>query len=102
MHLYKYTCITACTLLVLQVAQVLAHYLTINQLNATADCCQQTALEGSEPSAMILHLSEQGDATSRIMANLFWYQFLFHLLCPQMVRIMATVGLWQYIVVVYW
>ena len=42
----------------------------IDQLSATADCCQQTALEGSEPSPMIVHLSQRWDATSRIVADL--------------------------------
>ena len=49
---------------------VLAHYLMIDQLSATADYCQQTALEGSEPSLMIVHLSQRWDATLRIMTNL--------------------------------
>ena len=31
----------------LHTEQVLAHYLMIDQLIATADCCQQTALEAS-------------------------------------------------------
>ena len=46
-------------LLVLHAAQVLAHYLVIDQLSATANFCQQTALEGSEPLPIIVHLSEQ-------------------------------------------
>ena len=94
--------------------QVQAHaryYLKIDQLSATAGYCQQTALEGSEPSPKIVHSSERWDATSRIMgpdlfccpATLLSLQcFLnprfpvsFHLLCPQMVWIMATVSLWQ-------
>ena len=59
MRSYKYK------LLVLHAAQVLVHYLKIDQLSATADCCQQRALEGSEPSSMIVHSSERWDATSR-------------------------------------
>ena len=58
MHATSFACSTA--------AQVLAHYLMIDQLSATADCCQQTALEGSEPLSMIVDSSEQWDATSRI------------------------------------
>ena len=36
---------TASILLVLYTEQVLAHYRMINQLSATATCCQQMALE---------------------------------------------------------
>ena len=46
-------------LVVLHAAQVLAHYLMIDQLGATADHCQQMALEGSEPSPIIVHSSKQ-------------------------------------------
>ena len=41
----------------------------IDQLSATADCCQQTALEGSGSSPMIIHSSERWDVTSRIVAD---------------------------------
>ena len=57
----------ACSLLVLHAAQILVYYLEIDQLSAAADCCQQTALEGSEPSPMIVHSSERWDTTSRIV-----------------------------------
>ena len=69
-----HTSTTACTLQVLHAAQVLAHYLMLDQLSATADCCQQTALEDSEPWSgddRTLYLSGHGDATLRIVAKLF-------------------------------
>ena len=43
--------------------QILAHNLMINQLIATADCSQQTALEASQGSApwlTFIHLSRSG------------------------------------------
>ena len=55
----------------LHAAQVLVHYLMIDPLSGIADYCQQTALEGSEPLLMIVHLSQWWDATFRIMADLF-------------------------------
>ena len=48
-HMHSYYIRTTFMLLVLHAAQVLAHYLMINQLSATADSCEQTALEGSQP-----------------------------------------------------
>ena len=57
MHTTSFACSTA--------AQVLAHYVMIDQLSATADCCQQTALEGSELSPMIVDSSEQWVAINR-------------------------------------
>ena len=89
-------------------AQVLAHYLMINQLSATVDCCQQ----------MIVHSSEQWDATSKIdcgrpvllptlliktssVSQILDFLFLFHYVLQWWV--MATMGLWQYIAIaVYW
>ena len=58
---YAYTRIrtTVCILLVSHTEQVLTRYLMINQLIATADCCQLVALEGSVPWPIIIHLSEQ-------------------------------------------
>ena len=41
-------------LLVLHAAQVLAHYLMINQLSANANSCEQTALEGSQSWSIII------------------------------------------------
>ena len=91
---------TACFQVVLHTDQVQAHYLTIIQLNATANCSQQTALivsPGSGTSPMIVHLS----AESKVGCNLkdrglfccllflhFQYSQIpvsrFVLLCPQM------------------
>ena len=106
-----YTNTTVSTLQVLCAAQVLAHYLMIDQFSATADCCQQTPLEGSEPSPMIVHSSEQWDATSRIDCGrpvllstpkppVFLESSIFSFFSTSCVLkwgIMATMGLWQYI-----
>ena len=50
-------------LLVLHTEQVLAHYFMIDQLIATVDCCQLTALEassGSGPWLTIVYLYRRG------------------------------------------
>ena len=93
-------------------AQVLAHYLMIDPLSATADCCQQTALEGSGLLPMIVHSSEQWNATSRINRGqpvllspkppVFLESSISSFFSTYYILkwwIMATMGLWQYIVI---
>ena len=105
---YMYNCVHATSF----AAQVLAHYLMIDQLSATADCCQQTALEGSELSPMIVHSSEQWDATSRIDRGqpvllspkppVFLESSISSFFSTYYILkwwIMATLGLWQYIAI---
>ena len=105
--------------LVVHAAQILVHYLMIHELSQYY--CRLLSTNGSrvlrptvdDCSYIISSASEQWDANSRrIMAGqsavyspkliiYMYFQFFFNLLCPKMMQIMATVGLWQYIAMVY-